>query len=376
MFLYKKTLIMTKHFFFTTRLDYKTGWGTNTINYLKEFDKENIVVICNKKNLKHNYNQYNILHQPSEYLKNPFLIFFDYLKLSKILRKYENYRLYSHFPVEPYSLILPFIKNFFISNIFYAIGTYTLELQSNIRTKLIFYFAKKSFDKVVFLSSFSKFNIENKINFNSTKTKIIINPIINLKKNKNLKIKKFNNKTILSVGEIKPRKGYHYLIEVLNIINNKFRKNYDLIIIGKSYNQNYLNELKNTIKKYKLEKNVKFKKNIDENKIKDFFKKSNIFVLLSKKIGNFFEGFGIVYLEAMHYGLPIIISKESGAKDLLKIDKKISAFKPDNINLISKKIIEITNNKKKNYTKLGNTVLKNHFYLNKNKFKNLYRKLK
>ena len=140
-------------------------------------------------------------------------------------------------------------------------------------------------------------------------------------------------------------------------------------------NQSYFNELKNTIKKYRLEKNVKFKKN-NENKIKDFFRKSNIFVLLLKKIGNFFEGFGIVYLEALHYELPIIISKESGARDLLKINKNISAFKPDNINLISKKIIEITNSKKKNYTKLGNTVLKKHFNLNKNKFQNLYSKLK
>ena len=28
-------------------------------------------------------------------------------------------------------------------------------------------------------------------------------------------IEKFKNKTILSVGEIKPRKGYHFLIKVL-----------------------------------------------------------------------------------------------------------------------------------------------------------------
>ena len=367
---------MTKHFFFTTRLDYKSGWGTNTINYLREFKKKNIIVICNKKNLKHNYKQYEILHQPLEYIKNPLLIFFDYIKLIKILRKYTNYRLFSHFPVEPYSLILPLIKNFFISNIFYAIGTYTLELQSNLRTKLFFSFAKKSFDKVIFLSSFSKFNIEKKVNFNSTKTKIIINPIINLKKVNYSVNKKFNNKTILSVGEIKPRKGYHFLIEVLNIINNKLKKNYDLIIIGKSNNPRYFNELKNTVKKYKLEKNVKFKTNIDERKIKNFFLKSHIFVLLPKKIGNFFEGFGIVYLEALYYGLPIIISKESGAKDLLKITQKILLVRPDNLNLISKKIIKIINDKKKNYIKLGDIILKKHLDFNKKKFKNLYSKLK
>mgnify|MGYP001407848867 CR=1 FL=1 len=367
---------MTKHFFFTTRLDYKSGWGTNTINYLREFKKNNIVVICNKKNFKHNYKQYEILHQPLEYLKNPFLIFIDYLKLLKILRKYQNHNLYSHFLVEPYSLILPLVKNFFISNIFYAIGTYSLELQSNIKTRYIYYFARKSFDKVIFLSSFSKFNIENKVNFNSTKNKIIINPIIYLKKKSNLKSNKFKNKTILSVGEIKPRKGYHLLIEVLNIINNKFKKNYDLIIIGKSSNQNYIIKLKNTVKKYKLEKNVKFQTNVNERKIQNFFIKSNIFVLLSKKIGNFFEGFGIVYLEALHYGLPIIVSKESGAKDLSRINKKILVVKPDNLNFISKKIIEIISANKKNYMKLGNIILKNHFQFNKNKFKNLFCKLK
>ena len=83
-----------------------------------------------------------------------------------------------------------------------------------------------------------------------------------------------------------------------------------------------------------------------------------------------------MYLEALHYGLPIIISKESGAKDLLKITKKILVVRPDNLDLISKKIIKITNDKKKNYIKLGDMILKKHLNLNKKKFENLYSKLK
>ena len=180
---------------------------------------------------------------------------------------------------------------------------------------------------------------------------------------------RFDDRITGKIDEFSPKsKKVHIDIDPSSINKNV---KVDLAIVG-----DVASVLKNTIKKYRLEKNVKFKKNINENKIKDFFRKSNIFVLLSKKIGNFFEGFGIVYLEALHYELPIIISKESGARDLLKINKNISAFKPDNINLISKKIIEITNSKKKNYTKLGNTVLKKHFNLNKNKFQNLYSKLK
>ena len=367
---------MIKHFFFTSRLDYKSGWGTLTINYLKEFDKNNIIVICNKRNLNHNYKQYNILHKPLEYLKNPFLILIDYFKLIKIIKKYKDHKIYSHFPVEPYSLILPLVSRFFISNIYYAIGTYSLELQKNIKTKLIFYFAKKNFNKIIYFSSFTKSNIEKNINFNFTKIKKIINPIIYLKDKKNFSNKKFKKKTILSIGEIKPRKGYHLLINVLEKINNKFKKNYDLIIIGKSDNENYKNELKNIAKKYNLQKNIKFKNNVSEKKIKEYYRKSNIFVLLSKKLGNHFEGFGIVYLEALYYGLPIIVSKESGAKDLVKISKKIKVIQPENNSLIAEEIIKITNSKIYLNGKLNNKILHNHCKLNKIKLSNFYSKLK
>ena len=48
--------------------------------------------------------------------------------------------------------------------------------------------------------------------------------------------------------------------------------------------------------------------------------------MLSEKIGNHFEGFGIVYLEALSFGLPILVSKESGAKDLTNISKNIKTL--------------------------------------------------
>ena len=141
---------MIKHFFFITVLDYKSGWDTLSFNYIKEFNKENIVVICNKKNPKYDYEQFDILHKPLDYIKNPFLIFSDYLKIKKIFMRYNNYKKYSHFTVEPYSLLLPFISKFFITNIYYAIGTYSLELNKSIKTKILYYFAKKKFNKIIF----------------------------------------------------------------------------------------------------------------------------------------------------------------------------------------------------------------------------------
>ena len=366
---------MIKHFFFTPILDYKSGWDTLTFNYIKEFDKKNIVVLCNKKNSKYKYDQYNVLHKPLDYIRNPFLVFLDYFKIKKIFVKYKNYKKYSHFTVEPYSLLLPLISKFFVSNIYYAIGTYSLELKKSIKTNILFYFARKKFNKIIFFSSFTKSNVEKFVDFSWSKTKKIINPIIYLKDNFKKK-GKFSKKTILCVGEIKYRKGYHHLINALSVLNNKYKKKFNLILIGKINDQDYKDQLNKLIIKNNLNKNIQFKNNVSVKKIKDYYIKSHIFVLLSKKSGNHFEGFGIVYLEALFYGLPVIISNESGAKDLKKIDKSLKIVSPDNSHNVANEIINALNNKKYKNTKINKKILFNHCKSNKIKLSNFYDKLK
>ena len=44
--------MMTKQLFFTSRLDFKSGWGTLTINYINEFKKKDVIVFCNKKKFR------------------------------------------------------------------------------------------------------------------------------------------------------------------------------------------------------------------------------------------------------------------------------------------------------------------------------------
>jgi len=364
---------MIKQLFFTSRLDFKSGWGTLTINYINEFKKKDIIIFCNKKNYKLKYKQYEILRGPLEYIKNPLLIIIDYFKIKKILLRYNNYKIYSHFPVEPYSLFLPLLSKFFFSNIYYAIGTYSLELNQNYRTKLLFNLARKKFQSVIFFSSFTKDNIERKIKFNYTKFKTVINPTII--PNKIKRGKKFKKKTIICVGEIKPRKGYHYLIEVLVKINRYHNKNFNLILIGKSNSKSYQNKLNSIVKKNYQTKNVKFLTNVSEDRLQFYYKKSHLFTMLSKKIGNHFEGFGIVYLEALNFGLPIIVSKESGAKDLLYIKKTIKILDPKKIDKIAKEIIRITSSAKLMSFNHNFKVLKDHNNRNKLKLKKFYKTL-
>ena len=366
---------MVKHFFFVSTLDYKSGWGTLSINYLKELNPKNIIVFCNKKKKNFKFKQYEVLHEPLDYLKNPFLIFLDYFKIIKILNFFKNENKYSHFPVEPYCLLLPFLNKFFKSNIYYAIGTYSLELNYNKKTNILFNLAKRKFNKIIFFSSFTKSIIEKEINFHHLTHKEIINPIIYLKNKQFKRIKKFKHKTILCIGEIKPRKGYDLLIKVLIHLNKICNQNFKLILIGKSENSSYKKQLLSLIRKNNIKQDVIFKHKVSEEKIGNFYKKSHIFAMLSKKFGNHFEGFGIVYLEALYYGLPVIVSKESGARDLLKVSNKIKVFKPLEITKIGNYIFNLFKYRRKLNPLTYRNILNKHFMINKLKLKKFYGKL-
>ena len=47
------------------------------------------------------------------------------------------------------------------------------------------------------------------------------------------------------------------------------------------------------------------------------FRNSDLFVLLSEDYNNNFEGFGLVYLEALSYGFAIIVSNQCGFSEAI-----------------------------------------------------------
>ncbi len=139
--------------------------------------------------------------------------------------------------------------------------------------------------------------------------------LFNPKKRNNTIIKKFggkNSKMILSVGRLIKRKGYQYLIRAIPKVLIDF-PNSIFAIVGEGPERHPLTKL---IEKLKIDDRVLFLGNIPNTNLPELYASSDLFVLPS-----IHEGLGIVYLEAMASGVPIITTNSGGMRDLI-IDKQ------------------------------------------------------
>jgi len=199
-----------------------------------------------------------------------------------------------------------------------GIGTRSvLPLDKPIKKNLLKWAYKKA-DKVLCISKFTEKQILKRIKLDNT---IIINHGVNYKKfssygelvtNRQI-LKETKEKIILSVGALKKRKGYHISIPAIAEVKKK-HKNIKYYIVGGKPPKIYLD----LVKKYNLEKNVKFFQNIPDEKLIKLYYEADIFLLTPVVIdSNNFEGFGLVYLEAGACGKPVVGTCGCGAEDAI-----------------------------------------------------------
>lgn len=145
----------------------------------------------------------------------------------------------------------------------------------------------------------------------------------------------FNDPTpiIVSIGRLVPQKGFEYLIKAIKIVNNSMQVR--LLLIGDG------NEKKSIIN---LSKELLIEDKVDLIGFKSnpypYLKNADLFVLSSN-----FEGFGIVLIEAMAVGLPVISTDcEYGPKEIINDYQNGILVSKKSPEIIADKIIEILKN--------------------------------
>ena len=200
-----------------------------------------------------------------------------------------------------------------------------------------------SASKIITVSNFLNKKVKNF--FKLKENKIITIP------NASLLIKKKNTRKVFDfifVGTLESRKNPIQLLRVFNSLYN--RGNMKLAMIGDGP---LLNQCKDFIKNKKLQKNVKIFSKLNRYQVLNLVNKSKALVSTSLH-----ETFGIVSIEALSLGVPIISFNNGGVLDI--INKKNGILVKDRSDLTLKKSLEL--------------FFLNHSKFNKNEIIKFYKK--
>jgi glycosyltransferase involved in cell wall biosynthesis len=133
-----------------------------------------------------------------------------------------------------------------------------------------------------------------------------------------------NDKVIIQVARLQKEKCHADAILALAHLNQEREKaGVHLIIVG-SGNSDYLSNLESIVKKEMLGKYVHFVGN--QSDVRPFLKIADLFTLTSES-----ETFSIAALEAMSFGLPVVITDVGGAKEMVVSGLNGTLVKPHNI---------------------------------------------
>jgi glycosyltransferase involved in cell wall biosynthesis len=146
-----------------------------------------------------------------------------------------------------------------------------------------------------------------------------------------------NKNIILFLGVLHPKKGPDVLIKAMPQIISKV-PNAELLVAGDGVMKEYLEALVN---KLGINRYVKFVGFVEDNIKPMYYKAADVFCLPSTMTT---ESFGIVNLEAMACGVPIVASKIGGIPDVVKDRENGLLVPPKDTSTLASMIIYLLEN--------------------------------
>ena len=259
---------------------------------------------------------------PCKFYNNKYLAYLEFTwKLYFLFNKEFSKSKFVLFSSYSYFLnpLLPKRFYFFVTNTLkrVLVTNYSEEQSlTKIRRKFIYFFTSlweeylcKKASKIFCISQSTQEDVVNHYKISPEKTELI-ECGLNKKIFYSTRVNKIMNKNLLYVGRLVPRKNLLDLIAIfkkLVSLDSQFR----LQIVGDG-NNSYKKKLQQKIIDNNLEKKVMFHGFISDKKLNGVYKKSSLFVFTS-----LVEGFGLVLLEAMSKGLPIVAYDVNGVRDVI-----------------------------------------------------------
>jgi glycosyltransferase involved in cell wall biosynthesis len=130
---------------------------------------------------------------------------------------------------------------------------------------------------------------------------------------------------LLFLGNLIPRKGLHTLLRALGEIPQEIWR---LNIVGNiKVHPSYTRRIQRLIASLGMEKNVQMIGSLPEPEVAEHLSNAHLLTLPAQ-----YEGFGIVYLEAMGFGVPPIATSAGGASELVHHGENGFLIEPGDVN--------------------------------------------
>jgi glycosyltransferase involved in cell wall biosynthesis len=145
---------------------------------------------------------------------------------------------------------------------------------------------------------------------------------------------------LLFVGNIIPRKGLHTLLKAVQLLSEETAT---LTVVGApGANRGYNTAIVKQIAESNLQSQVRFVGHLDYEKLADQYRSHHILVVPSS-----YEGFGIVYLEGMSFGLPAVGSTDGGAGEVISHGENGYLVSPGNQEQLSRLLSDLHQDRSK-----------------------------
>jgi len=143
--------------------------------------------------------------------------------------------------------------------------------------------------------------------------------------------------TLTRLASSEQYKGHDHVLSVIGKLKSKF-PGIRYVLSGHHDHKEEI-RIQKLITKYKVDEQVILTDFIEENELTDYFLLADLFVLPSKK-----EGFGIVFIEALACGLPVICGNSDGSIDAICNGQLGTAINADDVDELERVINEYLEN--------------------------------
>ena len=137
---------------------------------------------------------------------------------------------------------------------------------------------------------------------------------------------------ILFIGNLIPRKGLHTLVDALAISGPGWR----LDVVGSDADSSYASRIKRLVSEKGLSERVKFYGALDDDALKSILKESHVLAVPSS-----YEGFGIVYMEGMGFGLPALGTTSGAAPETIRHGLNGFLVAPDDVSGLAQHVMQL-----------------------------------